>query len=166
MRPVEKNRDRRTATGPRTVHTGLEHPCEVIDSDPTQVPACSDCIIPASMSGKQRDSISRRGISRRNFGRRAALAGLATALDPSDLAAQGRGGNQTPLPPQDQAEVDAKFTDMVAKYGDRFTEDQKTRARGVLARHQRMLMRVRKFSLENGDAPATEVRLNPKGLKE
>jgi hypothetical protein len=117
-------------------------------------------IIPAKMSEKQRDSISRR-----NFGRRAALAGLATALNPSDLVAQGR-GNQTPLPPQDQAEVDAKFTDMVRKYGDRLTEDQKTRARGVLGRHQRMLMRVREFPLENGDAPATELHPYPKGLKE
>jgi hypothetical protein len=113
------------------------------------------------MPGKQRDSISRR-----NFGRRAALTGLATALNPSDLTAQGRGGNQTPLPPKDQAEVDARFTDMVGKYGDRFTEDQKTRARGVLARHQRMLMRVREFPLENGDAPATELHLYPKGLGE
>src|SRR5215831_12262702 len=103
------------------------------------------------MSEKQRDSISRR-----KFGRRAAWAGLATALSPSELGAQGRGSNQTPLPPQDQAEVDAKFADMVRKYGDRLTEDQKTRARGVLARHQRMLMRVREFPLENGDAPAIE----------
>ncbi|MGA7237507.1 MAG: hypothetical protein WBY44_17605 [Bryobacteraceae bacterium] len=113
------------------------------------------------MSDKKRDSISRR-----NFGRRAALAGLATAVSPSDLVAQGRGGNQTPLPPQDQAEVDAKFTDMVRKYGDRLSEDQKTRARGVLARHQRMLMRVREFPLQNGDAPATELHLFPKGIKE
>lgn len=113
------------------------------------------------MPGKQRDSISRR-----NFGRSATWAGLATALNPSDLVAQGRGGNQPPLPPHDQAEVDAKFTDMVAKYGDRFTEDQKTRARGVLTRHQRMLMRVREFPLENGDAPATGLHLYPKGLKE
>jgi hypothetical protein len=113
------------------------------------------------MSEKRRDSISRR-----NFGRHAAWAGLATAVSPSDLVAQGRGGNQTPLPPQDEAEVDAKFTDMVRKYGDRLTEDQKTRARGVLARHQRMLMRVREFPLENGDAPATELHLFPKGIKE
>ncbi len=119
-----------------------------------------DCIIPTKMSEKQRDSISRR-----NFGRRAAWAGLATAVNPSDLAAQGR-GNQTPLAPRDQAEVDAKFTDMVRKYGDRLTEDQKTRARGVLGRHQRMLMRVREFPLENGDAPATELHLVPKGIKE
>jgi len=109
----------------------------------------------------QRDSISRR-----KFGRRAAFAGLATALSPSAMVAQGRGGNQAPLPPQDQSEVDAKFTDMVRKYGDRLTEDQKTRARGVLVRHQRMLMRMREFPLENGDAPATRLRLDPKGARE
>jgi predicted component of type VI protein secretion system len=105
-------------------------------------------------------------ISRRKFGRRAAFAGLATALTPSAALAQGRGGAQTTLPPQDQGEVDAKFADMVRKYGDRLTDDQKTRARGVLARHQRMLMRVREFPLENGDAPATELHLEPKIIKE
>ena len=112
------------------------------------------------MSQKQRGRISRR-----NFGRRAAWAGLATALSPSALVAQGR-GNQSPLPPKDQAEVDEKFTDMVRKYGDRLTEDQKTRARGVLARHQRMLRRVRAFPLENGDRSATELQLYPKGIEE
>ena len=111
------------------------------------------------MSQKQRGRISRR-----NFGRRAGWAGLATALSPSALVAQGR-GNQSPLPPKDQAEVDAKFTDMVRKYGERLTEEQKTRARGVLGRHQRMLMRVREFPLENGDAPATELHLYAKGSR-
>ena len=113
------------------------------------------------MSEKQRDSISRR-----NFGRRAAWAGLARALSPAALLAQGRGGNQAPLPAQDQAEVDAKFADMIRKYGGRLTDEQKTRAHGVLARHQRMLMRVREFPLENGDAPATGLQLHPKGVKE
>jgi len=92
-------------------------------------------------------------------------AGLATALSPSAPAAQGRGGGQAPLPPPDQSEVDAKFTDMVRKYGERLTEEQKTRARGVLGRHQRMLMRVREFPLENGDAPATELHLYAKGSR-
>ena len=104
-------------------------------------------------------------ISRRSFGRRAVRAGLATSLSPSALVSQGR-GNQPPLPPQDQAEVDAKFSDMVRKYGDRLTEDQKMRARGVLARHQRMLMHIREFPLENGDAAATELYLYPQGIKE
>lgn len=108
---------------------------------------------------------NRAGISRRGFGRRAAWAAALSALDPAAAVAQGRGA-QPPLPPKDQAEVDAKFADVVRKYGDRLSEEQKTRVRTVLGRHQRMLMRVREFPLENGDAPATALRLYPKDLKE
>jgi hypothetical protein len=100
----------------------------------------------------------RGAISRRGFGRRAAWAAALSALDPAAAVAQGRGA-QTPLPSKDQAEVDAKSAEVVRKYGDRLSEEQKTRVRTVLARHQRMLMRVREFPLENGDAPATGLRL-------
>jgi hypothetical protein len=62
--------------------------------------------------------------------------------------------------------VDAKFEHMVLKYGDRLNDDQKTRARTVLARHQRMLMRVREFPLDIADAPATELKLYPKPRKD
>ena len=93
------------------------------------------------------------------------MAGAVAALKPAPGAPQERGG-QPPLPSQDQAEVDAKFEHMVRRYGDRLSDEQKSRARTVLARHQRMLMRVREFSLDNGDAPATELHLYPKGLKD
>jgi hypothetical protein len=109
---------------------------------------------------QKRDSLTRRG-----FGRRAALAGVAGALGTGTAGAQDRGG-QPPLPQPDQTEVDAKFEHMVRKYGERLNEEQKTRARTVLARHQRMLMRVREFPLDIADAPATELRLYPKGLKD
>ena len=48
----------------------------------------------------------------------------------------------------------------------RLNEEQKTRARTVLARHHRMLMRVREFPLENSDPPATVLRLVPRNLEE
>jgi hypothetical protein len=99
-------------------------------------------------------------ISRRGLGRRAALSAAALALGlPLDAAPQPQG--QTPLEPADQAEVDAKFANVVRKYGDRLSDDQKTRVRGVLGRHQRMLARVRAFPIENSDAPATGLRLIP-----
>ena len=77
---------------------------------------------------------------------------------------RGRGGTrarrrQPALAPADQSEVDAKFASVVRKYGDRLTDDQKTRIRGVLGRHQRMLARIRAFPLDNSDAPATTLRL-------
>jgi hypothetical protein len=103
-------------------------------------------------------------ISRRSFGRRAAWTAAVSALDPAAALPQGR-GPQTPLPPDDQAEVDSKFANVVRKYGSRLSEEQKTRVRTVLGRHQRMLMRVREFPLENGDAPATGLRLYPRDTR-
>lgn len=97
--------------------------------------------------------------SRRGLGRRAALSAAAVALGPARLPAQGREG--APLPPADQAEVDAKFQDVIRKYGDHLSDAQKTRVRGVLGNHQRMLTRVRAFPIENSDAPATGLRLFP-----
>ena len=97
-------------------------------------------------------------ISRRGFGRRAALAALAPAAATAAPQARIVG---PPLPASDQAEVDAKFANVVRQYGDRLDEDQRNRVRTVLARHQRMLMHVREFTLENGDAPATGLRLYP-----
>ena len=90
--------------------------------------------------------------------RRGALRVAAGALGPA-LLAQNR--NQTPLAASDQAEVDVKFANIIRKYGDRLSEEQRTRVRGVLARHQRMLARVRAFPLENSDSPATGLRLVP-----
>jgi hypothetical protein len=76
------------------------------------------------------------------------------------LLAQER-APQPGLSASDQAEVDAKLANVVRKYGDRLNDDQRTRARGVLARHQRMLARMRAFPLENPDAAATGLRLFP-----
>ena len=61
--------------------------------------------------------------------------------------------------PAEEAEVDAEFAGVIRKYGDRLSEDQRTRVRDVLARHERMLMRIRAFPLKNSDAPATSLRL-------
>lgn len=57
--------------------------------------------------------------------------------------------------------MDAKFATVVRQYGGRLTDDQKTRVRTVLGRHQRMLARVRAFPIENSDPPATGLRLYP-----
>ena len=95
--------------------------------------------------------ISRRGL---------VLGTAAAALSPAALESQDN-PVPGPLPPADQAAVDAKYANVIRKYRDRLSEAQQTRAKEILVRHQRMLMRVRDFSLENGDAPATSLRLYP-----
>ena len=99
-----------------------------------------------------------RSMSRRGFGKRAALAALAAAA--AAASPQARIGGP-PLSAADEAEVDAKFANVIRQYGDRLDEGQRNRVRTVLERHQRMLVHVREFTLENGDAPATGLRLFP-----
>jgi hypothetical protein len=98
-------------------------------------------------------------LSRRGFARRAALA--VAVGSSKDAAAVPQPQAQVPLDTADQAEVDAKFANVVRQYGSRLSDEQKTRVRGVLGRHQRMLARVRSFTIENSDPPATGLRLYP-----
>jgi hypothetical protein len=98
-------------------------------------------------------------LSRRGFARRAALA--VAVGSSKDAAAVPQPQAQVPLDAADQAEVDAKFANVVRQYGSRLSDEQRTRVRGVLGRHQRMLARVRSFTIENSDPPATGLRLYP-----
>jgi hypothetical protein len=96
----------------------------------------------------------------RQVSRRKLMAGTAAVLTATAVPAQ-QNDSGTGLPPADEAAVDAKYSNMIRKYGERLSESQRSRAREVLVRHQRMLTRVRDFALENGDAPATGLRLQP-----
>ena len=96
----------------------------------------------------------------RQLSRRKLIVGTAAALSATAAPAQ-ENDSGTGLPAADRAAVDAKYNNVIRKYGERLSEAQRTRAREVLVRHQRMLMRVRDFALENGDAPATGLRLQP-----
>jgi hypothetical protein len=93
---------------------------------------------------------TRRKLSRRDF----ALAAGAIAAVP-ELKAQE-------IPTPDQATIDAKVANVIRKYGDRLSDAQRTRIREIITRHQRMLMRVRDFPLENSDSTATGLRLYPR----
>jgi len=97
-----------------------------------------------------------RDLSRRDFARAAGAAASVPAL----LAQETPQANG--LPPADQAAVDAKVANVIRKYGDRLNDEQRTRIREIITRHQRMLMRVRDFPLENSDSTATGLRLYPR----
>ena len=95
-----------------------------------------------------------------SISRRGWVVAAAAILSSQALGAQEERASPT-LPPADEAAVEAKYANVIRKYGDRLSEPQKARAREIIVRHQRMLMRVRDFALENGDAPATGLRLYP-----
>jgi hypothetical protein len=101
-----------------------------------------------------------RDVSRRRFGKRAALAFAAGILSSPVLIAQ-RKATSASLPSADQDAVTAKYANVIRKYGDRLSPAQRRRARETLVQHQQMLMRIREFALDNSDAPATGLRLRP-----
>jgi hypothetical protein len=128
-------------------------------------------------------------VTRREFGRKAAAAfAVASVGAPAILAEAAHGaatleaahnvaaaavcecsesnavllqdGQQAPeLPTEVKAEVDWKVQNVIARWGDRLNDDQKTRMRTIITRHVQMLQSVRKFDITNADAPATVLKL-------
>ena len=111
-----------------------------------------------------------KGISRRDFARRAALAAATAAMIPSDLLARPEAPAtlapqevQGPkLSPEALAEVEAKIQAIFGKYGQRLSEEQKADVRRLVAEGQKALETLRAFPLDNSDAPATVFELYPK----
>jgi hypothetical protein len=108
-------------------------------------------------------------ISRRQFSRKAALAAAASITAPALLgatsapSAPAQDQKAEPLKgltPQQTAEVDAKLANILRKYGERFSDDQKKRLRRILAQHQRLMAPVREFAVQNGDPPASVLRVS------
>jgi hypothetical protein len=58
------------------------------------------------------------------------------------------------LSPSAQAEVEMKYRDVLRKYGDKLSGEQKTDVRKVLAETQEGLEAMRAFALANGDQPS------------
>lgn len=113
-------------------------------------------------------------ISRREFARRAAIASAVASIAPaSALAGQhptaspelltaamavssaaAQAANTPKLSPESHAEVEARLQFILAQYGSRFSEDQKTDLKRLCTLAQPPLDRLRAYALENGDNPA------------
>jgi hypothetical protein len=72
---------------------------------------------------------------------------------------------QTPsdaaLSPAAEAEVESKIQFILQKYGSRLNETQKTDIRRLVKEGQKPLEKLRAYALENSDAPALVLRLDP-----
>jgi hypothetical protein len=142
-----------------------------------------------------------RKISRRRFGRDAAIVTAASFGVPALLAAdaiveshgtaannaqaspktpaQAKPGAQTKPPepatsaaaqakapeplkgltPKQVADVEAKLANILRKHPNRFSEAQKKHLRRILAQQERLLAPVRAFHVDNGDSPASVLRV-------
>ncbi|HYX52766.1 MAG TPA: hypothetical protein VE783_04900 [Candidatus Limnocylindrales bacterium] len=121
---------------------------------------------------------------RRRFALGAAATAASTLIAPAEAVVhrahvstptpQAAGGDQSleqrmkaaiaKLSPQAKAEVEAKFANIVRKYGSRLNDEQKLDIRRSLAETQEGLEKMREFAVMNGDEPAT-VYQNYRGEK-
>ncbi len=118
-------------------------------------------------------------ISRREFGLDAAIGAVAAAAlslsppsllnarrDPDNISpAIPMGEQETPgakptLTPEQSRDVDAKLANIIRKYGERLSEEQRKHLRRILAYNETMLAPVRAFALQNGDPPVTVLKLS------
>jgi hypothetical protein len=115
-------------------------------------------------------------ISRRDFAVSAALATAAFAAVPTDVLAQEKTAAEgakpeAPQPPKlsaaSQAEVEARYSEVLRKFGARLSEAQKKDVHRLLVSQQQGLDQIRAFPLENWDEPATVFKavINAKGGK-
>jgi hypothetical protein len=82
----------------------------------------------------------------------AANTGGGTTLEQAALAAMAK------LQPASRAEVETKVSEILRKYGDKLSPEQKADIRKVMAENQDGLEKMRAFVLANSDQPATVYR--------
>jgi hypothetical protein len=136
------------------------------------------------MSEEPREPSAPKGISRREFARRAALASAVAAVapgaaistpaappnedtsvaaaapfhgrlsDPSSKLAPAQTSDLPKLSPESHAEVEARIQTILSQYAGRFNDAQKADLRRLCNLAQPPLDRLRAYALENGDGPA------------
>ncbi len=116
-------------------------------------------------------------ISRRDFGLDAAVAAaaaLSLSVSPTSLRAALRDRHKISptiprheqessapkLTPEQSQDVEAKLANIIRKYGERLSEEQRKHLRKILAYNETMLAPIRAFTLQNGDAPVTVLKLS------
>jgi hypothetical protein len=105
----------------------------------------------------------KRGISRRQFARRAALLSASATIAPVASVfteplqfppAQETAPPHPNLSAESQAEAEARYQQILSQYGSRFSAEEKASLREMNLVTQTSLDKVRAYSLENGDGPA------------
>jgi hypothetical protein len=112
-------------------------------------------------------------ISRREFGLDAAVA-AALSLSPTSLLTARRDSDKisptipageqetatAKLTPEQNRDVEAKLANIIRKYGERLSEEQRRHLRKILAYNETMLAPIRAFTLQNGDPPVTVLKFS------
>ena len=98
--------------------------------------------------------------SRREFARRAAIASAATLVPASAFPASQpapsaqQPPDAPPLSPASQSEAELRTQSILAQYGSRLSDAEKSDIARLSSLSQRQLDRLRAFPTQNGDDPA------------
>jgi hypothetical protein len=131
----------------------------------------------AAIKDTNRGATKSSRISRREFGLDAALAAagaLSLSVAPAGFVAERRdrvniaptlaaGEQETAAPKltsEQSRDVEAKLANIIRKYGERLSEEQRKHLRRILAYNETMLASIRKFTLQNEDPPVTVLKLS------
>jgi hypothetical protein len=96
-------------------------------------------------------------VSRRGFGK--TIAAAAVALPAASQALAQQRDDENDLSDAEKAEVSSQMENILRKYGDRLSDEQKEQLRDNLEGIQRRLRPLREFPLDNGDTPASRLKL-------
>jgi hypothetical protein len=98
------------------------------------------------------------GVTRRQFGKQAAFVSLSAALAVTPAAGQ----TDTPGPSDKGTkatdDIEARYQQVIRRYGNRLSEEQRKRVRKILAYNEKLLAPIRSFPLDNGQPAATVLK--------
>lgn len=101
-------------------------------------------------------------LTRREFAQRAALLSATATLSSAKAVFPSTANEASPqaatsgpkLSEASQAEADSRYQQIIALYGSRFDDTQKADLKRMCAELQPSLENIRRYALQNGDAPA------------
>lgn len=123
-----------------------------------------------NLEGHSGETCQPRRISRRQFAQKAAAAAAASLAPATIFTMPARSAPlarppaaeqaaKSGLTPEQTQEVEARLANVVRKYGDRLSEDQRQHLRRILTYNEKLLTAIRSFPLKNSDAPASVLKL-------
>jgi hypothetical protein len=98
------------------------------------------------------------GVTRRQFGMEAVFAGLSAALAATPGVSQSNAARASGKETTAADDIEARYQQIVRRYGDRLSEEQRKRVRKILLYNEKLLAPIRRFPLDNGQPAATVLK--------
>lgn len=119
---------------------------------------CRILYMPLIFMTRKAPSSTSAPVTRRQFGKQAAWAGLSAALAVTPVAGQSQAPPAAGKETSAGVDSEARYQEIIRRYGERLSEEQRKRLRKILAYNEKLLAPIRAFPLENGQPAATVLK--------